>query len=39
VWWLGRRIRQEREHACDDLAVAACGDAIALTEALAALAR
>jgi beta-lactamase regulating signal transducer with metallopeptidase domain len=38
VWWLGRRIRQEREHACDDLAVAACGDAIALTEALAALA-
>ncbi|HYE44018.1 MAG TPA: cytochrome c oxidase assembly factor Coa1 family protein [Caulobacteraceae bacterium] len=37
VWWLGRRIRQEREHACDDLAVAACGDAIALAEALAAL--
>ena len=39
VWWLGRRIRQEREHACDDLAVAACGDALALVEALAALAR
>jgi hypothetical protein len=38
VWWLGRRIRQEREHACDDLAVAACGDALALAEALAALA-
>lgn len=37
AWWLGRRIRQEREHACDDLAVAACGDAIALAEALAAL--
>jgi beta-lactamase regulating signal transducer with metallopeptidase domain len=37
IWWLGRRIRQEREHACDDLAVAACGDAIALAEALAAL--
>ena len=35
VWWLGRRIRQEREHACDDLAVAACGDAIVLAEALA----
>lgn len=34
VWWLGRRIRREREHACDDLAVAACGDAIALAEAL-----
>lgn len=39
VWWLGRRIRQEREHACDDLAVAACGDAVALAEALSALAR
>jgi beta-lactamase regulating signal transducer with metallopeptidase domain len=37
VWWLGRRIRQEREHACDDLAVAACGDAVALAEALASL--
>ncbi|WP_162823818.1 cytochrome c oxidase assembly factor Coa1 family protein [Lysobacter sp. TY2-98] len=35
AWWLGRRIRLEREHACDDLAVAACGDAIALAEALA----
>ncbi|WP_133478863.1 M56 family metallopeptidase [Cognatilysobacter segetis] len=34
AWWLGRRIRAEREHACDDLAVAACGDAIALAEAL-----
>lgn len=39
AWWLGRRIRQEREHACDDLAVAACGDAIALAEALAELER
>ena len=37
AWWLGRRVRQEREHACDDLAVAACGDAIALAEALASL--
>lgn len=37
VWWLSRRIRREREHACDDLAVALCGDAIALAEALAAL--
>lgn len=35
VWWLGRRIRAEREHACDDIAVAACGDAVALAEALA----
>lgn len=39
AWWLGRRIRQEREHACDDLAVAACGDAIALAEALHSLER
>jgi len=39
AWWLGRRIRQEREHACDDLAVMACGDAIALAEALTALER
>jgi beta-lactamase regulating signal transducer with metallopeptidase domain len=39
AWWLGRRIRTEREHACDDLAVAACGDAIALAEALAQLER
>ncbi|MGY3266831.1 M56 family metallopeptidase [Lysobacter sp. HA35] len=39
AWWLGRRIRIEREHACDDLAVTACGDAIALAEALAQLER
>jgi hypothetical protein len=35
AWWLSRRIRLEREQACDDLAVAACGNAIALAEALA----
>jgi len=39
AWWLGRRIRQAREHACDDRAVAVCGDAIALAEALAQLER
>lgn len=39
VWWLGKRIRQEREHACDDLAVAACGDAVVVAEALADLER
>jgi beta-lactamase regulating signal transducer with metallopeptidase domain len=39
AWWLGRRIRQEREHACDDLAVVACGgDSLPLAEALASLA-
>lgn len=37
VWWLGRRIREEREHASDDLAISACGDAVVLAEALAAL--
>ncbi len=38
AWWLGKRIRQEREHACDDLAVAACGNAVALAEGLVGLA-
>jgi beta-lactamase regulating signal transducer with metallopeptidase domain/HEAT repeat protein len=35
VWWLSRRIRQEREHCCDDLAVSVCGDAVAYGRALA----
>jgi len=35
VWWLSRRIRQEREHACDDAAVQACGDPILYASALA----
>jgi beta-lactamase regulating signal transducer with metallopeptidase domain len=39
MWWLSRRIREERENACDDLAVAVCGDAIVLAEALATLER
>lgn len=39
MWWLSRRVREEREHACDDLAVSACGDAVALAEALAGLPR
>jgi HEAT repeat protein/beta-lactamase regulating signal transducer with metallopeptidase domain len=26
VWWVSRRVREEREHCCDDLAVAVCGD-------------
>lgn len=25
VWWVSRQIRIEREHCCDDMAVAACG--------------
>jgi len=27
VWWASRRVREEREHCCDDVAVAVCGDA------------
>lgn len=34
VWWLGRRIRHEREVASDDLAAVACGNPVALAEAL-----
>ena len=26
VWWVSGRIRDEREHCCDDLAVRVCGD-------------
>ena len=26
VWWISARVRDEREHCCDDLAVAVCGD-------------
>jgi len=35
VWWLSGRIRAEREHCCDDLAVSLCGDPIAYASALA----
>ncbi len=27
VWWVSQQVREEREHCCDDLAVAVCGDA------------
>lgn len=37
LWWLSRRVHQEREHACDDLAVAACGNPIVFAEALGSL--
>jgi beta-lactamase regulating signal transducer with metallopeptidase domain len=39
VWWVGRKIRQERENCCDDLAVTACGDALIYARALTALSR
>src|SRR5439155_24365325 len=35
VWWLSNRIRVEREHCCDDIAVAVCGDPIGYARALA----
>jgi beta-lactamase regulating signal transducer with metallopeptidase domain len=35
VWWISKQIRVEREHACDDLAVDACGDALLYARALA----
>jgi len=37
VWWVSAQIRQEREHCCDDLAVAACGDVLMYARALTAL--
>jgi beta-lactamase regulating signal transducer with metallopeptidase domain len=37
AWWLSRRVRAEREHACDDAAVEATGDALSYARALAAL--
>jgi len=38
VWWIGKRIRAEREHCCDDAAVAICGSAVTYARALARLA-
>ncbi|MCA1621246.1 MAG: polysaccharide deacetylase family protein [Acidobacteria bacterium] len=37
AWWLSRRVRAEREHACDDAAVEATGDVLLYARALAAL--
>ena len=34
VWWLSQRVRAEREHCCDDLAVQATGDVLAYARAL-----
>ena len=34
-WWISRRIRVEREHCCDDIAVALCGDGVTYASALA----
>ena len=37
VWWVSAQVRQEREHCCDDLAVAVCRDVLVYARALAAL--
>jgi lipopolysaccharide transport protein LptA len=37
IWWVSRRVRIEREHCCDDVAVAHCGGAAIYVEALASL--
>lgn len=34
LWWLSNRIRAEREHCCDDLAMAVCDDRLSLAHAL-----
>jgi beta-lactamase regulating signal transducer with metallopeptidase domain len=34
VWWVSGRIRLEREHVCDDLAVGVCADALVYARAL-----
>jgi len=38
VWWMGNRIREAREHCCDDLAIATSGDPMAYARALTELA-
>jgi beta-lactamase regulating signal transducer with metallopeptidase domain len=39
VWWVSRRIREERELCCDDLAVGVAGDPVLYAEALCRLER
>ncbi len=34
VWWMSQRVRAEREHCCDDEAIAICGDAVNYARAL-----
>jgi beta-lactamase regulating signal transducer with metallopeptidase domain/uncharacterized protein YnzC (UPF0291/DUF896 family) len=34
VWWLNKRIRLEREHCCDEVAVSLCGNAVEYARAL-----
>lgn len=34
VWWFSARIREEREHCCDDVAIQLCGERASLAQAL-----
>ena len=34
VWWLSHRVRVEREHCCDDVAIGLCGNAVEYARAL-----
>lgn len=34
VWWLNKKIRGEREHCCDEIAVSVCGNAVEYARAL-----
>ena len=34
IWWLSERVRAEREHCCDDIALSVCGDKMTLAHAL-----
>jgi beta-lactamase regulating signal transducer with metallopeptidase domain len=34
VWWISRRVREERELCCDDIAIAACSDPTVYASAL-----
>jgi len=34
IWWLNKKVRAEREHCCDDMAVALCGNAVEYARAL-----
>ena len=38
VWWIGKRVRVEREHCCDDEAVAVCGSVVTYVRALTSMA-
>jgi beta-lactamase regulating signal transducer with metallopeptidase domain len=34
IWWISSRIREEREHCCDDIALNLCGNSLTIAKAL-----